>query len=106
MFMFNFSFLVTHKPCLDYSFTAPQPVHSSRRGASSNTPAKNFDPANRKSDTEVDHFSLNIQKISGGYDTRTTLMLKNIPNKYTQKTLLATIDESHRYFGCFSFNYS
>ena len=28
-----------------------------------------------------------------GEDKRTTLMVKNIPNKYTQKMLLATIDE-------------
>ena len=28
-----------------------------------------------------------------GADRRTTLMLKNIPNKYTQKTLLEAIDE-------------
>jgi hypothetical protein len=31
-----------------------------------------------------------------GEDRRTTLMIKNIPNKYTQKMLLATIDESFK----------
>ena len=31
-----------------------------------------------------------------GEDKRTTLMIKNIPNKYTQKMLLATIDEDFR----------
>ena len=30
-----------------------------------------------------------------GEDKRTTLMMKNIPNKYTQKMLLAAIDEDH-----------
>ena len=31
--------------------------------------------------------------MAAGEDTRTTLMIKNIPNKYTQKMLLQTIDE-------------
>jgi hypothetical protein len=38
-----------------------------------------------------------------GKDGRTTLMIKNIPNKYTQKMLLATIDESFR--GTYDFFY-
>ncbi|XP_041994424.1 protein MEI2-like 5 isoform X2 [Salvia splendens] len=38
-------------------------------------------------------FQLDIDKIRTGEDTRTTLMIKNIPNKYTSKMLLATIDE-------------
>ncbi|MCD7457379.1 hypothetical protein HAX54_035002 [Datura stramonium] len=36
-------------------------------------------------------------------DTRTTLMIKNIPNKYTSKMLLAAIDEQHK--GTFDFLY-
>ena len=38
-----------------------------------------------------------------GEDRRTTIMLKNIPNKYTQKMLLATIDEEFR--GTYDFFY-
>lgn len=38
-----------------------------------------------------------------GEDKRTTIMLKNIPNKYTQKMLLATIDESFK--GTYDFFY-
>lgn len=33
-------------------------------------------------------YSLDLQKIRQGDDKRTTLMVKNIPNKYTQKMLL------------------
>lgn len=40
-------------------------------------------------------FQLDLDKISRGEDTRTTLMIKNIPNKYTSKMLLAAIDEQH-----------
>lgn len=42
------------------------------------------------------HYELNIERILRGDDIRTTLMIKNIPNKYTSKMLLATIDEQHR----------
>ncbi|KAL5716422.1 hypothetical protein ACHQM5_018116 [Ranunculus cassubicifolius] len=48
-------------------------------------------------------FQLDLDKIVSGEDTRTTLMIKNIPNKYTSKMLLAVIDESHR--GTYDFIY-
>jgi protein phosphatase 1 regulatory subunit 42 len=38
-------------------------------------------------------YALDLEKIARGEDKRTTLMIKNIPNKYTQKMLLATVDE-------------
>ncbi|MCO5567941.1 hypothetical protein L7F22_021637 [Adiantum nelumboides] len=41
-------------------------------------------------------YQLDIERILRGEDTRTTLMIKNIPNKYTSKMLLAAIDENHR----------
>ncbi|XP_047318188.1 protein MEI2-like 5 [Impatiens glandulifera] len=40
-------------------------------------------------------YQLDLDKIKNGEDTRTTLMIKNIPNKYTSKMLLAAIDEQH-----------
>ncbi|CBI30812.3 unnamed protein product, partial [Vitis vinifera] len=48
-------------------------------------------------------FQLDLDKILNGEDTRTTLMIKNIPNKYTSKMLLAAIDEYHR--GTYDFLY-
>ncbi|KAG0456632.1 hypothetical protein HPP92_024420 [Vanilla planifolia] len=48
-------------------------------------------------------FQLDIEKIIIGEDKRTTLMIKNIPNKYTYKMLLASIDEHHR--GTYDFLY-
>nr|XP_043621985.1 protein MEI2-like 2 [Erigeron canadensis]XP_043621986.1 protein MEI2-like 2 [Erigeron canadensis] len=48
-------------------------------------------------------FQLDIDKIRSGEDTRTTLMIKNIPNKYTSKMLLAAIDENHS--GTYDFLY-
>ncbi|XP_076912700.1 protein MEI2-like 2 [Bidens hawaiensis] len=40
-------------------------------------------------------FHLDLDKIINGEDNRTTLMIKNIPNKYTSKMLLAAINERH-----------
>lgn len=48
-------------------------------------------------------FELDIERIVQGEDSRTTLMIKNIPNKYTSKMLLAAIDENHR--GTYDFIY-
>ncbi|KAI4383634.1 hypothetical protein MLD38_009446 [Melastoma candidum] len=48
-------------------------------------------------------FELDIDRIVRGEDKRTTLMIKNIPNKYTSKMLLAAIDERHR--GTYDFLY-
>ncbi|GLT26307.1 hypothetical protein SLA2020_013880 [Shorea laevis] len=48
-------------------------------------------------------YQLDLDKIISGEDIRTTLMIKNIPNKYTSKMLLAAIDENHR--GTFDFLY-
>ncbi|KAL8108272.1 hypothetical protein AgCh_024648 [Apium graveolens] len=48
-------------------------------------------------------FQLDLEKIRSGEDTRTTLMIKNIPNKYTSKMLLAAIDENHE--GTYDFLY-
>ncbi|CAO2034772.1 unnamed protein product [Urochloa humidicola] len=48
-------------------------------------------------------YQLDLEKIRKGDDTRTTLMIKNIPNKYTSKMLLSAIDELHK--GTYDFFY-
>lgn len=48
-------------------------------------------------------YELDIDRIMRGDDNRTTLMIKNIPNKYTSKMLLGAIDERHR--GTYDFIY-
>ncbi|MQM01549.1 hypothetical protein Taro_034309 [Colocasia esculenta] len=48
-------------------------------------------------------YRLDLEKVISGEDTRTTLMIKNIPNKYTSKMLLAAIDETHK--GTYDFFY-
>lgn len=64
---------------------------------------------NRRSDSSTNQsdnkkqYELDIDRILRAEDSRTTLMLKNIPNKYTSKMLLTTIDENHR--GTYDFIY-
>ncbi|KAL9256923.1 MEI2-like 4-like protein [Drosera capensis] len=63
---------------------------------------------NRRNESNMNYadkkqYELNIDGILRGEDTRTTLMIKNIPNKYTSNMLLATINENHR--GVYDFIY-
>lgn len=39
---------------------------------------------------------IDLYKIINGEDNRTTFMIRNIPNKYTQQMLLDLIDETHK----------
>ncbi|WOL01772.1 hypothetical protein Cni_G10489 [Canna indica] len=60
------------------------------------------DPNPNQADNKK-QYELDIQRIIRSEDSRTTLMIKNIPNKYTSKMLLAAIDENHR--GTYDFIY-
>ncbi|KAK9021206.1 hypothetical protein V6N11_011206 [Hibiscus sabdariffa] len=55
------------------------------------------------SNADKKQYELDIDRIIRGDDSRTTLMIKNIPNKYTSKMLLAAIDEHCR--GTYDFIY-
>jgi hypothetical protein len=48
-------------------------------------------------------YELHLHKVRSGQDLRTTLMIKNIPNKYDQEMLLAAIDR--KYKGTYDFFY-
>ncbi|GER55339.1 RNA-binding protein [Striga asiatica] len=74
------------------SFDSPNERARSRRNEGNSSQADN-----------KKQFELDIDRIARGEDKRTTLMLKNIPNKYTSKMLLAAIDERHR--GTYDFIY-
>ncbi|KAF8091934.1 hypothetical protein N665_0431s0003 [Sinapis alba] len=57
------------------------------------------DLSHRRSDSSSSNnaekklYELDVDRILRGEDSRTTLMIKNIPNKYTSKMLLAAINE-------------
>ncbi|CAG8674395.1 7097_t:CDS:10, partial [Ambispora leptoticha] len=46
--------------------------------------------------TIPDKNTLDLERIASGEDQRTTFMIRNIPNKYTQRMLLETLDETHK----------
>jgi hypothetical protein len=49
------------------------------------------------------HFEINLWKIEKGLDRRTTCMIRNIPNKYSQQMIFELVNETHA--GCFDFLY-
>ena len=59
--------------------------------------------ANNTSNADRKQYELDLGRILLGEDSRTTLMIKNIPNKYTSKMLLVAIDEQCR--GTYDFLY-
>ncbi|KAJ8908070.1 hypothetical protein NDN08_008166 [Rhodosorus marinus] len=48
-------------------------------------------------------FHLDIARVLSGEETRTALMIRNIPNKYNQKMMLQTLENNHK--GVFDFFY-
>ncbi|CAJ1974637.1 unnamed protein product [Sphenostylis stenocarpa] len=58
---------------------------------------------NTNNNADKKQYELDLGRILRGDDNRTTLMIKNIPNKYTSKMLLAAIDEQCR--GTYDFLY-
>lgn len=51
---------------------------------------------NAEKEEEKGNFMIDLESILLKKDMRTTLMIKNVPNKYTQKLLLQDIDKNHR----------
>lgn len=47
--------------------------------------------------------TIDLNRVANGLDTRTTLMIRNIPNKFTQKMLQDWVDETSR--GTYDFLY-
>ncbi|KAK9700574.1 hypothetical protein K7432_012125 [Basidiobolus ranarum] len=74
------------KPNVNYLSGSYTPSNMPRFSSNSN-PCENIVPSRNQVD---------IWKIAQGLDNRTTFMIRNIPNKYTQKMLLECIDETHK----------
>lgn len=57
-------------------------------------PSRRAPMNNAVDDREARHLMLCIDAVESGRDTRTSLMVRNIPNKYTQQMLLAEFTEN------------
>ncbi len=91
--------IISHQPMIDLQHSHTMPMYapamglghltdsSMSSGANSNN-AKNIRSNNSK-DESTDHLILDIDAVKQGTDTRTSLMVRNIPNKYTQSMLLS-----------------
>ncbi|CAH2058288.1 unnamed protein product, partial [Thlaspi arvense] len=51
---------------------------------------------NRSQLVDGGRYHIDLDRIATGDDSRTTVIIKNIPNKYTYKMLVAEIDEKHK----------
>lgn len=81
---------------------SPMSIHGSLENANERGRSRRIDNNSNQVDNRK-QYQLDIDRILRGEDTRTTLMIKNIPNKYTSKMLLAAIDEQFR--GTYDFIY-
>ncbi|KAK7318343.1 hypothetical protein RJT34_03042 [Clitoria ternatea] len=91
---------------LSHIFPGRHPMTSMSKFDATNERMRNL--YHRRSDANTNNvdkkqYELDLGRIMRGEDSRTTLMIKNIPNKYTSKMLLAAIDEQCR--GTYDFLY-
>ncbi|KAG7355802.1 RNA recognition motif containing protein [Nitzschia inconspicua] len=61
--------------------------------------------AGSTSDGQNQHLMLDLDAVENGLDTRTSLMVRNIPNKYTQQMLLSEFNENGHGPGVIDFFY-
>ncbi|CAA7055846.1 unnamed protein product [Microthlaspi erraticum] len=57
---------------------------------------ENLQTQSRNQLVDGGRYHIDLDRIITGDDIRTTLIIKNIPNKYTYKMLVAEIDEKHK----------
>ncbi|KAK7316863.1 hypothetical protein RJT34_00626 [Clitoria ternatea] len=91
---------------LSHVFPGRLPMTSMSKFDSTNERMRNLYPRRSEANTnnaDKKQYELDLGRILRGEDNRTTLMIKNIPNKYTSKMLLAAIDEQCR--GTYDFLY-
>ncbi|XP_020233486.1 protein MEI2-like 1 [Cajanus cajan] len=91
---------------ISHVFPVRHPMSSmSKFDATSERMRNLYHRRNEASPNNVDkkQYELDLGRILRGEDSRTTLMIKNIPNKYTSKMLLAAIDEQCK--GTYDFLY-
>ncbi|KAG6554691.1 hypothetical protein Mapa_003709 [Marchantia paleacea] len=91
-----------HRPRMFPSGSLPGSVSASMDGLSDRGRSRRGESSGAQADNKKQYL-LDLDRILRGEDSRTTLMIKNIPNKYTSKMLLAAIDEHHR--GTYDFIY-
>ena len=74
------------------------PQYQTKFGGSSSTIQKDAlgRVITKENDKQKQKYLLNIHNILNGKDKRTSLMIRNIPNKYNQNMLVQELDERHK----------
>jgi len=86
------------------SLTSSSSSSPSSSSSSSSTPSSSSSlSSSSNSSGAANSFTLDIDKINDGTDTRTTVMVRNIPNKYNQQMLLEEVNVRHQ--GTYDFFY-
>lgn len=83
-------------PSENYCNTSFNSTIGHNKKISANDSAKGYRKRCPVQDENNPNFKINIDNIIDGNDQRTTLMIKNIPNKYTGNNLRAEINKNNR----------
>jgi hypothetical protein len=94
---------ISHQPIVDMHHGQTIPIFTPGTGrshvidssvSSGNTNISKRSPSRTKDDNDNQHLALDIELVKNGGDTRTSLMVRNIPNKYTQSMLVSEFQDS------------
>ncbi|KAL7574614.1 hypothetical protein ACA910_002966 [Epithemia clementina (nom. ined.)] len=88
-----------------YSHTVASDNISVHSGRSHGTHGTHLSHHSTGDDKDNSHLMLDFDAVENGRDTRTSLMVRNIPNKYTQQMLLAEFTENGHGPGVIDFFY-
>ena len=77
--------------------------HSGNYHGNNNSNSSNRRTKANKSNSDDGNYILDIERLDGGSDSRTTIMVRNIPNKYNQQMLLDEVNVNHK--GTYDFFY-
>ncbi|KAF4676658.1 hypothetical protein FOL47_005609 [Perkinsus chesapeaki] len=89
-------------------YQQPRIIPSGGRVAAANSHASDSVTSGRLPKTTAvpnSQFQIDLDKVASGEDARTTCMIRNIPNKYTQKMLLKLFDSVPSLNGQYDFFY-
>ncbi|XP_078170138.1 protein MEI2-like 4 isoform X2 [Carex rostrata] len=99
--------ILSHNICYPHNMFTPMNFGATNYKVPFLPLSENFSDRKRSVKTNgmdsKNQFEIDIEKVVHGDDSRTTLMVKNIPNRYTSEMLLDTIDENHK--GTYDFFY-
>jgi RNA recognition motif-containing protein len=89
-----------------HSTNSPYYAHSvSNDGASASGRSHRSAHSTQNEDKDTRHLMLDLDAVEAGLDARTSLMVRNIPNKYTQQMLLTEFMENGHGPGVIDFFY-